>query len=76
MRLRFLPNSLHFEVKPFSLLETVNDLEQVASLWIAVWTEHAHQALGRLLSQPTELLKPDRGVDVVAQDRLAGIHIP
>ena len=75
MWLFFLPNCLHFEVKTLALLKAADDLEQVPSLRIAVRTEHAHQALGRLFGQSAQLLKPDRGVDVVAQHRLAGVHI-
>ena len=33
------------EVKSLDLLKVLDDLEQIASLRIAAWTEHAHQAL-------------------------------
>ena len=71
-----LTNRLDLEVKPFALLKSADDFEEVPCLRIAVGTEHAHQALGRLLRQPAEFLKSDRGIDVVAQNRLAGVHIP
>ena len=71
-----LTNRLNFELKPLAFLKVADDLEQVASLRIPVGAEHAHQALGRLLRQAAELLKSDRGVDVVTQNRLAGVHIP
>ena len=63
------------QVKPLAFLEVADDFKQVPGLRIAVGAEHTHQALGRLRSQPAKLLKADGGVDVVAQYRLAGVHL-
>src|SRR5205085_10375698 len=35
------------EVKPLGSLEVLDDLEEIAGLRVATWTEHAHQALSR-----------------------------
>ena len=57
------------------ILKAANELERVAGLRIAVWAEHAHQALRRFGGQATQLLKANSRVGVVAKDRLAGIQI-
>ncbi len=57
-------------MKTFVPLKVADDLEQVAGLWIAPGSEHAHKALGRLVGEVAKLLETDCGVDVVAQDRL------
>ena len=36
---------LHFGVQSLAFLKAPDDLEEIARLRIAVWTEHAHQAL-------------------------------
>ena len=64
------------EAESFALLEAADDLEQVPRLRIAVRTEHAHQALGRLAGQFAEFPKADGGIDVIAQNRLARPGIP
>ena len=38
LRIIFLPNRLHFEVKPFALLKAADDLEEVPRLRISVGT--------------------------------------
>ena len=62
-------------MKPCAFLEMANDRKQVPGLGITVGTEHTHQAFGRLCGQPAQLLKADGGVDVIAQYRLAGVHV-
>jgi len=57
------------------LLNATDDLEQVAGAGIAGRSEHAHQALGRLVREGAHLLEPGGGVDVVAQYDLARIHV-
>ena len=49
--------------------------KRFARLWTAVRIEHAHEALGRLRGQPTEFPKPDCRIDIIAQNRLADIHL-
>ena len=68
-------NRPHPEVQTLALLKAANDLEEIARLRIVGWTEHAHQTLGRLRGRPTEFPKPDGRVDMVAQNRLADIHL-
>ena len=41
--------------------------EQVTRLGITFWTEHAHEALARLVEDLGELLESDRRVSVVTQ---------
>ena len=69
------PDRLYLEVQPLAFLEASDDLEEVARLRIAVRTEHAHQALGRLRGQPTEFPKTDGRVDIVAQNRLSDVDL-
>jgi hypothetical protein len=64
------------EVKPLCSLEVVDDLEEIACLRVAARTEHAHQALGRPFCSATQLLEPNRGVDIVAKYCLPGVEIP
>jgi len=62
-------------VQALDPLELADHLEQVARLRVPPRTEHAHEALGRSPRETAELLKADRGVDVVAEDGLPGIEI-
>ena len=62
-------------MQALSTLEVTNDLEEIAGLRIAGWTEHPHEALRRPFRTAAQLLEPDRRVDVVAKDRLARIEI-
>src|SRR2546427_1863708 len=55
------------EVQSLGSLEMVDDLEEIAGLRVAAWTEHAHQALGRPFCSATQLLEPNRRVDIVAE---------
>src|SRR4051812_4611657 len=64
-----------FEMKSLGALELRNHVEQIPRLRIPVGAEHAHKALGRRVGEVAELLKADRTVDVVAQDRFAGIDV-
>jgi hypothetical protein len=50
--------------------------EQIAGARIARWAKHAHEALGRRSRGFSERFEPDGGVDVIAQDRLAGLEVP
>jgi hypothetical protein len=52
-----------------------NHFEQIAPMRIPVRTEHAHQAFGRSFRDTTEFLKPNRHIDVVAQNRFSSIQI-
>ena len=63
------------EAEAFSLLKVSQDFEEVAGLRVAARAEHAHQALRRLVDGGGEFLEALRGVDVVAQHRLAGIDV-
>src|SRR5437016_14516898 len=60
------------EVQSLCSLEVVDDLEEIAGLRVAAWTEHAHQALGRPFCPATQLLEPNRRVDIVAKYCLPG----
>src|SRR5215469_1509453 len=50
--------------------------EQIAGARITPWAQHAHEALGRRSRGFGERFEPDGGVDVIAQDRLAGLEVP
>ena len=63
------------ELETFGTLKVTNHFEQVARLRIPGRAEHAHQALGGSFRDATELLKPDRRVNVVAQNRFSRIEI-
>src|SRR5208282_877793 len=69
------PCRADFEAHAFPLLQIGHDLEQVSCLWIALGTEHAHQALGRPTRNRAECFETDRRVDVVAQHGLAGLDV-
>lgn len=58
------------------LLQVADHAEKVPRLRIAARAEHANEALGRRVRRFAQLLKADRRLDVVAQDRLPGVHIP
>src|SRR6516164_7649431 len=57
------------------LLQVAEHAEEVARLRVAARPEHADQALGRCRGRRAQLLEADRGLDVVAQDSLAGVDI-
>jgi hypothetical protein len=57
------------ELETLGTLKVTNHLEQTARKWIPVRTEHAHQAFGGSFRDATEFLKPNRRIDVVAQNR-------
>src|SRR5437016_5244580 len=63
-------------MKSLFLLEVLNHFEEIARPRIATWTQHPHEAFRWPLRPTTQLLESDRGVDVVAKDRLSGIEIP
>ena len=60
---------------PFVLLHTAYYLEEVAGLGIAIRSEHAHEALWRLVSKSAKLLEANSCVYVVAQYDLASIDV-
>jgi hypothetical protein len=62
-------------VKPLCDLEVADDLEEIPCLRVTAWAEHAHQALGRPFCSATQLLEPNRRVDIVAKYRLPGLEI-
>jgi hypothetical protein len=63
------------ELETLGTLKVTNHFEQIAGLRIPVRAEHAHQAFCRSIRDPTEFLKPDCRVDVVAENRFFGIEI-
>jgi hypothetical protein len=56
-------------------LQIADDAEEVARLRIAAPTEHTDQAVRRRAGRVAELFEPDRRLDGVARDRLAGSDI-
>jgi hypothetical protein len=56
-------------------LKVTNHLKQIAGLRIAARAQHAHEALRRALRPTTQLLEPDRRVDVVAKNPLSGLEL-
>jgi hypothetical protein len=50
-------------------LKVTNHFEQITRLRIPVGAEHPHQTFCGSLRNATEFLKPDRAVNVVAQNR-------
>src|SRR6478609_337600 len=58
-----------------TLLQVANHAEKIPGLGIATRSEHADQALGRCAGGFAELLEADGCLDVVAQNRLAGVDI-
>src|SRR5262245_22015490 len=66
-------SDLQVHTSPF--LKIAEDAKQIPRLRIATRSEHADQALGLGARGLAELLEADGGLDVVAQDRLAGVHV-
>src|SRR3984957_11253838 len=56
-------------------LQVADDAEEIARLRIAARAEHADEAFRRRAGRRAELLDTDRRLDVVAQDRFAGVHV-
>ncbi len=65
---------MEFDVR--LLLQIADDAEKVPRLRIAARAEHANEALERRVRRFGQFLKADSRLDVVAQDRLPGVHIP
>ena len=63
------------QLDPGLLLQIADDAEEVARLRIAARAEHADQALGGRVGRLAELFEADGRLDVVAQDRLAGVDV-
>lgn len=72
---RSLADSLDLELNALALLQTADDLEEVAHLRVAVRPGHAHQTLRRLVRSPGAFLESDSRIDVVAQYCLPGIRV-
>src|ERR1035441_429540 len=51
------------------------DAKQVLGRRVAIWTEHSHKAVGGDGCRLFELPEANRGIDIVAQDRTAGLLI-
>jgi hypothetical protein len=64
--------SLHERLHAF---EMSDHIKQVARLWVAPRPQHPHEALGRPAGLLAQRLKANRGIDVIAQDRLAGLRV-
>lgn len=62
-------------MNPLLHLQVLDHREQVTRLGITFWTEHAHEALARLVEDLGELLESDRRVASVTQHSLASIDI-
>jgi hypothetical protein len=56
-------------------LQVADDSEEVAGLRIAARSEHADEALRLRAGRLAKLLEADGHLDVVAQDRIAGVDI-
>src|SRR6266568_5359097 len=65
----------YLEVQARAFLKISDHAEEIFGLRIAPRPEHANEALGRRSGRFAKLLKADGRLDVVAQDRLAGLHI-
>ena len=65
----------HAQCDASLLLERVQDTEEVVGAWIPPWTQHPMQAFARLLERQGELLKPDGGINQIAEDGLAHSRI-
>lgn len=56
-------------------LQVPDDLKQVARPRISLWAEGPHETLGRHVSGFCQLSEADSGIDGVAQDRPARLHV-
>jgi hypothetical protein len=65
----------YVQIDACALLQVTDNAEEVSRLRIAAWTKHANQALGRRAGSFPKFFEADRCLDVVAQDRLAGLDI-
>jgi len=65
----------HVKFDPGALLQIGQHIEQIAGLRIAAGAEHADEALGLGAGGLAQLLEADRRLDVIAQDRLAGVDV-
>ena len=59
-----------------TLLKISKNAKEVFWLRIAAWAEHPDKTLRLGSCRFAELFKSDGGLDIVAQDRLAGFDIP
>jgi hypothetical protein len=57
------------ELHTFRLLQSGQDAGEVRGRGAALWTEHAHQAIGRDARAFFEIVKTNCGVDIVAEHR-------
>jgi hypothetical protein len=70
-----LPGQVDLYMNAFTLLKMSDHIKQVARLWVAPRPQHPHEALGRPAGLLAQRLKANRGIDVIAQDRLAGLRV-
>jgi len=59
----------------FCFLQRSEDAGKICGGRAALWPQHAHQTLDRNVRTFFEALKSDRSIDVIPQDRLAGLKI-
>ena len=57
------------------LLQVAEHAEEISGLRVAARPEHADQALRLRAGRLAQFLEADRRLDVVAQDRLAGVDV-
>src|SRR6266446_4293949 len=56
-------------------LKLADHSKQIIRAWISLWTEHAHQALGRRARRLRQLLKSHGRVDIVTQNRFTDFNL-
>src|SRR4029453_5380022 len=65
----------HRKLHPSSLLQIPDHVEEVLGLRVATRPEHPDQAFGWRSGRGPEFFKTDGRLDVVAEDRLSGLHV-
>jgi hypothetical protein len=63
------------KVHAFLRLKMSEDAKQVFGRRVAIGPKHPHEAVGRDGCRILQLPKPDRGIDIVAQDRAARLLV-
>ena len=66
----------NYEFEAFVLLQKMQNLEEVARLWIPGRAQHAVKALAGLTNLLAQCLKTDGGVYIVAQHCFSNLYIP
>jgi hypothetical protein len=62
----------NLEPDAFRFLQRGEDAGKIGCRRITLWSQHAHQALGGNLRAPFEVWKSGRGLDIIAENGLAG----